>query len=154
MNERVHLIYCDKKAKVLDKLLEGSKTMIIRGAAGRKLPHSQVFPGEMAYFIINDGTGLIRAKGKIKTAFSSGKMTEEESKDFVAANSEKLNLTLAQLQRLVGKKYLVLVEVKEVETITPFQTEHQKNMDDWLILKRIEDVLVGTGKPHEYIKIK
>ena len=33
-----HLAYCDTKAKVLDKLLKGTKTMIIRGAAGRKLP--------------------------------------------------------------------------------------------------------------------
>ncbi len=150
----VHLIYCDKKAKVLDKLLEGSKTMIIRGAAGRTFPHSRVFPGEIAYFIVNDGTGLIRAKGKIKTAFSSEKMTEEESKALVATNSEKLNLTPAQTERWAGKKFLVLVEVTEIETIAPLEMEHQKNMDDWLILEKIEDVLVGTAKPYEYVKIK
>ena len=43
----VHLVYCDnaskKGEKVLDKILAGTKTMIVRGAAGRKIPHSRVF---------------------------------------------------------------------------------------------------------------
>ena len=42
----VHLVYCDDKEKVLEKILDGSKTMIIRAAAGRKIPHSRVFEGE------------------------------------------------------------------------------------------------------------
>ena len=46
----VHLIYCDnagkKGEKVLDKISAGTKTMIVRGAAGRKIPHSRVFAGE------------------------------------------------------------------------------------------------------------
>ena len=40
----VHLVYCDnvgkKEERVLDKILSGKKTMIIRSAAGRKIPHS------------------------------------------------------------------------------------------------------------------
>lgn len=51
----VHLVYCDntgkKGEKVLDKILSGTKTMIIRGAAGRKIPHSRVFKGEELYFM-------------------------------------------------------------------------------------------------------
>lgn len=39
----VHLAYCDDKSKELNKIIDGSKTMIIRGAAGRKIPHSRVF---------------------------------------------------------------------------------------------------------------
>lgn len=50
----VHLVYCDnagkKGEKVLDKILAGTKTMIVRGAAGRKIPHSRVFEGERLYF--------------------------------------------------------------------------------------------------------
>lgn len=43
----VHLVYCDNSGKkgerVLDKILSGTKTMVVRGAAGRKIPHSRVF---------------------------------------------------------------------------------------------------------------
>ena len=48
----IHLVYCDDKEKVLEKILSGEKTMIVRGAAGRKIPHSRVFEGETLYFMI------------------------------------------------------------------------------------------------------
>ena len=47
----VHLVYCDNKEKVLEKILDGSKTMIVRGASGRKIPHSRVFEDEILYFM-------------------------------------------------------------------------------------------------------
>ena len=31
----IHLVYLDNKEKVLEKIMSGKKTMIIRGAAGR-----------------------------------------------------------------------------------------------------------------------
>lgn len=37
-----HIVYLDAKARELEKLLDGKKTMIIRGATGRKLPHGRV----------------------------------------------------------------------------------------------------------------
>ena len=39
-----HLVYCDnvgkKGERPIDKILAGKKTMVVRGAAGRKIPHS------------------------------------------------------------------------------------------------------------------
>lgn len=58
----VHLVYCDNAGKsgerVLDKILRGEKTMIVRGAAGRKIPHSRVFAGETLYFIEKGSTAI------------------------------------------------------------------------------------------------
>ena len=54
----VHLVYCDDKENVLEKILEGSKTMIIRAAAGKKIPHSRVFEGKILYFM-KKGSGKI-----------------------------------------------------------------------------------------------
>ncbi|HEX3031499.1 MAG TPA: hypothetical protein VHS59_04560 [Bacillota bacterium] len=56
-----HVVYVDAKAKEMDRLLDGSKTMIIRGAAGRKLPYGMVKPGDTLYFINNNGEGLVKA---------------------------------------------------------------------------------------------
>ncbi len=65
----VHLVYCDnagkKGEKVLDKILAGTKTMVIRGAAGRKIPHSRVFKDELLYFM-EKGTAKISAKAIVK----------------------------------------------------------------------------------------
>lgn len=57
----VHLVYCDDKSKELNKILDGSKTMIIRGAAGRKIPHSRVFKDEILYFM-QKGTKKLQQK--------------------------------------------------------------------------------------------
>lgn len=140
----VHLIYCDKKARVYSKLLDGTKTMIVRGAAGRKIPHSRVFAKEIAYFIENDGSGQIKARGIIKSAFCSEKLTEEESNSLIDKHMEKLNLTAKQQKRWRGKKYLTLVEVEDIQPIEPMKLNCQKYMDDWLIVDKIEDIVEGT----------
>lgn len=144
-----HLVYCDARAKVLDKILDNTKTMIIRGAAGRKLPYGRVFEGERLHFIVNDGSGLIKAKAMVKSVFNSEKMTEEQSKLLVEENQDKLNLTNAQLKRWAGKKYLCLVEVKDVETIEPLKLNRQKNMDDWISVEDISSILVGSEEEYK-----
>lgn len=41
-----------------------------------------------------------------------------------------------------------------MEKIEPaLDFEHQGNMDDWLIIEKIEDVLVGTSIPYNYEKV-
>jgi len=49
---------------------------------------------------------------------------------------------------------LCLVDFENVEEIEPLEFEHQGNMDDWLILEKIEDVLVGTSILFDYKKTK
>ena len=48
------------------------------------------------------------------------------------------------------KKCLCLVEFENVEEISPLAFERQGNMDDWLILEKIEDVIEGTSIPYNY----
>ena len=137
-----HVVYLDAKAKELDKLLNGSKTMIIRGAAGRKVPYGRVDTGDQLYFIRNIGEGTIRAKGKVKSVFNSEKMTKEESTALVDKNQDALQLTPKQYKRWAGKRYLVLIKVEDVAVLEPFPIDRTSygNMDDWLPVGEIESV--------------
>jgi len=137
-----HVVYLDAQAKELESLLSGKKTMIIRGATGRKLPHGRVDAGDMLYFINNNAEGMVRAKAKVKSAFHSEKMTEAESRALVNKNQPKLSLTENQIQRWAGKRYIVLIEVADVKEIPPFAIDKSKygNMDDWLPVEKIEAV--------------
>lgn len=129
-----HVVYVDAKAKELSKLISGEKTMIIRGAAGRKLPHGRVDAEDVLYLIENDGSGLVKTKCRAKSAFNSEKMSKDESIALVNENQPKLQLTAAQIKRWAGKRYLVLIEVDQIESLTPFQINKSDygNMDDWL----------------------
>ncbi|MBB2183947.1 hypothetical protein H0486_13790 [Lachnospiraceae bacterium MD1] len=150
----VHLVYCDNEGrngeKVLDKILAGTKTMIVRGAAGRKIPHSRVFEGERIFFM-QKGTSKITASAIVTNVYNYVKLTEEESIKILEDNQSKLNLSPKQKERW-RKKCLCLVEFKDVMEITPLEFDHQNNMDDWLILEKIEDVVVGSSIPYNYEK--
>lgn len=150
----VHLVYCDSTGKSgereLDNILSGGKTMVVRGAAGRKIPHSRVFDGEMLYFM-EKGTAKISAKATVRSVQNYVKLTEEEIVKILADNQPKLNLSEKQTARWL-KKCLCLVEFDNVEQIEPLAFEHQGNMDDWLILEKIDDVVVGTSIPYNYDK--
>lgn len=148
----VHLAYCDDKSKELSKILDGSKTMIIRGAAGRKIPHSRVFKDEIIYFM-EKGSKKISAKATVSDVKNLIKLTEEEITKNIEENNEKLQLTEKQKQRW-HKKCLCLVEFKDLEKIEELDFDHQSNMDDWLIIDKIEDVVVGTSIPYNYDKSK
>lgn len=148
----VHLVYFDnagkKGEKVLDKILAGTKTMIVRGAAGRKIPHSRVFAGERLYFM-EKGSGEVTATAIVKNVQNFVKLSDEEIIKALADNQSKLNLSDKQKVRW-HKKCLCLVEFEDVREIAPLAFEHQGNMDDWLILEKIEDVLAGTSIPYNY----
>ncbi len=148
----VHLVYCDNKEKVLEKILNGSKTMIIRGAAGRKIPHSRVFTDETLYFM-EKGSKKISAKAVVSNVENYIKLTDDEITKVITDNQDKLNLSEKQKVRW-HKKCLCLVEFKDVTKIEPLDFDHQNNMDDWLIIEKIEDVVVGTSIPYNYEKSK
>ena len=144
----VHLVYCDNKEKVLEKILDGSKTMIIRGAAGRKIPHSRVFEDETLYFM-KKGSKKISAKARVKNVQNFIKLTDKEIKETIEKNQNKLMLSEKQQERW-HKKCLCLIEFDNLEEITPLDFDHQGNMDDWLIIEKIEDVVTGTSIPYNY----
>lgn len=137
-----HVVYLDAKAKELEALIGGTKSMLIRGAAGRKLPHGRVNSGDILYFTQNNGSSEVSTCARVKSAFSSDKLSEEESNALLANNQDKLQLTEAQLTRWSGKRYLVLIEVESSRELPPFRIDRSNygNMDDWLAVGDIESV--------------
>lgn len=137
-----HVVYVDTKSKELEKLLDGSKTMIIRGAAGRKLPYGRVNVNDILFFIRNNGEGLIKAKTIVKNVYNSKKLDKEESIKLVEDNQPKLRLSDTQIKRWAGKRYLVLIEIDKTDEIDYFKIDRSNygNMDDWLPVEDIHTV--------------
>lgn len=137
-----HVVYADAKANELAEILSGAKTMIIRGAAGRKMPHGRVNPGDVLYLIENDGSSLIRAKAQVTSVLNSEKLTRDESNSLVEEHQDKLHLTSKQIRRWAGKRYLVLIGIGAAKKVMPFRIDRSGygNMDDWLPVGDIEKV--------------
>ena len=137
-----HVVYLDHKAKELEFLKSGKKSMIIRGAMGRKMPYGRVNKDDVLYFIENKGNGLVKAKAVVENVFNSEKLTKEESADIVERNQEKLLLNAAMKKRFAGKRFLVLISVKDFQELDNFSIDRSEygNMDDWLPVGEIGKV--------------
>ena len=141
-----HLAYCENKAKELEKLLSGQKTMLIRGATGRKLPYGRVFPGEINFCIENDGKGIIQAKGVVSQIINSEKLSPETAMQLIVSKMDNLNLTKEQVDRWSKKRYLCLIEIQNIERIDPFSYHRAGNMDDWIIVNSIDEIKKEISK--------
>jgi len=137
-----HVVYVDTTSKELEKLFDGSKSMIIRGAAGRKLPYGRVNVNDVLYFIRNNGEGQVKAKAVVKKVINSEKMDTGSSVKFVEDNQSKLQLDEKQFNKWASKRYLVLIEISDIENINPFEIDRSNygNMDDWLPVENIKSV--------------
>lgn len=137
-----HVVYLDANAKELANLLAGKKTMIIRGATGRKMPYGRVNPGDRLYFLNNDAEGLIKAQAVVKSVLNSEALTPDKAAQLIADHQPRLQLTDKQLKRWEGKRYLVLIEVEQIQAVEAFRVDKSQygNMDDWLPVGDIEAV--------------
>ena len=135
-----HVVYLDAKSKELENLVMGQKSMIIRGAAGRKIPHGKVNEGDVLYFINNNGEGKVKARGVVSSVLNSEKLSVEESFETIIRHQDKLQLPDRQFEKWAGKRYLVLVGIDEIKEIEPFRIDKSQfsNMDDWLPVGTID----------------
>lgn len=132
-----HIVYLNHKAKELENLKLGKKTMIIRGAMGRRIPYGKVSVGDTLYFIENNGDGSIRAAAEVLDVFNSEKLTKEESAKLVEKHQDKLMLDSGLLKRFSGKRYIELFTITNFKELEPFTFNRAKypKMDDWIILE-------------------
>lgn len=138
-----HLVYLNNKAKELQKLLDNEKTMIIRGAAGKKSPlGGRAKDNDIIYFVETGGSMLVTHRGIISKVIESEKMTPDESVEFIKQYEKELNLSKDQYERWAGKKYLAVFEISQIEEIEPFTYNRDKNMDDWIITDDINKIKI------------
>ncbi len=136
-----HLVYLNKEGKELEKLLRKEKTMIIRGAAGRKSPlGGRAKENDIVYFVETGGDMMVTHKGVLSKVIESEKMTPEESVAFIKQYEKELNLSQKQYERWAGKKYLAVYEIENIEEIEPFLYNRENNMDDWVITDDINKI--------------
>ena len=143
-----HIVYVDTRAREMEDLVMGIKSMIIRGASGRKLPHGRVNEGDILYFINNNGECEVKARGVVSSVLNTEKLTVEESFEMIIRNQDRLQLPDKQFEKLAGKRYLVLIGLNEIEVVKPFRIDKTSfiNMDDWIPVGKIDAVVIRKSE--------
>lgn len=135
-----HVVYVDHATNEMDKLVKGEKLLIIRSGLGRKTPFERVKPGELLYFMNNNGDGTVRAAAVVKSVITSDQMTPDESRRLLLSRRDDLALEHDQFNEYLTKKNIVLVEIKDVCRIMEFKIDKSalQNMDDWTPIENID----------------
>jgi hypothetical protein len=135
-----HVVYVDHPSGELDKLLKGEKCMLIRAGMGRKTPYDRVKPGDILYFVNNNKEGLVRAAAVVKSVSNSDMLSPEESRNLLLLKKNELHLEVEQFQEYLNKKFMVLVEVKDVCRIMEFKLDKAalQSNEDWVPVENID----------------
>jgi hypothetical protein len=138
-----HVVYLDYKSGELENLLIGKKSLLLRGAMGKKLPFGRIQLNEELYFINNNGEGLIKARGIVKKVHEYEKLSKEESIKLVCDYEKQLLLRDEVKNRFAGKRNIILIEVADVQEITPFVFNREcfGTMDDWILFQDIQEII-------------
>jgi hypothetical protein len=138
-----HIVFLDSGARELENLVNGNKSMIIRGAAGRKVPHGKVREGDVLYFIRDRGESRVKAKGVVSSVLNTENLSVEESFETIIKNQDKLQLPDKQFEKIAGKSFLVLIGIDNIKEINPFRIDKSGVSDfgDWLSVGKIETII-------------
>lgn len=77
-----------------------------------------------------------------RTKFLLRFLIKKKSKKLVGDHQTKLQLSEQPIKRWAGKRYIVLVEIANIESVTPFDINKSQfgNMDDRLPVGNIESI--------------
>lgn len=137
-----HLVSVDSEAKELDRLLEGHKTIIIRGFNEPVSPFGKVKEGDNLFFITTNRAGMVQGKAVVKNVLNSEILDEKGSIELINRHLMELMLTENQLNRCYGKPYIMLIRIMNVQRTSLFMLNENsiKSFSDWLIIENIDKI--------------
>lgn len=134
-----HLVILDTAANEMEDLLKGTKSMIIRGSDVKGIPYGMVSAGDTLYFVNNNNPGEVKAKSVVSSVYNSYQMTQEESYELIIRNQNKLCLPDEIFYKWAGKRYLVLMELTDIEKVNSFHIDITGSLisDNWFPVRNI-----------------
>lgn len=133
---RGHIVYIDQKGDTLEKLLDGSKRMLIYDGEAHKPPYQDVKVGDTIYFIPSNASDKVHATARVKLLFNTEKLSITESQLLLHSYQAALQLNDAEIWEWAGLDCAVVVEVEDVQSVTPFPIMRSDlgHFDTWRVL--------------------
>jgi hypothetical protein len=112
-----HHIILDVAEKEIEELVDGTRSMIIQGSDDGVPEYGRFNKGDVLYLMYDYEREDIRAKCVVDSVINSGSLSRDESYKLIIDNQDKLMLHDDLFYRWAGKKYLVLVSIKNIEKV-------------------------------------
>ena len=113
-----HTVYLDREEGDLEVLRSGRKTMIALGM-NEKNACGSIGEGDVLDFVLDADREAVRARATAARVICSPPLTMEACMELMAEHSIALALTRKQVGELVTKKYIVLIELRDLRFVEP-----------------------------------
>lgn len=134
----IHIVICDNKDNELEKIINKERTMLIRGSASRRIPHSRIFINDELYFV-NKGENISYYHAVVTDADSLQRLTNDEIEKIFEDNKDKLNLSDKEYTKW-KKKCLCLINFDSLEKIDGLDIPNYTNLEDWIMVSSLEEL--------------
>jgi ASC-1-like (ASCH) protein len=138
-----HVAIMNKKLALIDHILSGQKTIETRWYKNKSAPYNKISSEDTIYF--KDSGGSVRARAVVAKVQQYSSLTPEKCQQLT---NEYGGRGLADFQNLdasswsIGKNYAVLIFLKNVEKLKPFNIDKTGFGTGcaWITLKNIDTI--------------
>jgi hypothetical protein len=129
-----HLVFLDKGAGELEKILSGVKSMVIKEFDPAQSNGHPVRPGDSLYFLRNKDERDLRVKATAVRVLPLLNSSDEDLSNTLKEMQPRLQLTEEQFNAWSTKKQVLLVEFDSAHKIDVIHVDPNKvmNRSDWI----------------------
>ncbi|MBW3022142.1 hypothetical protein KY328_04410 [Candidatus Woesearchaeota archaeon] len=133
-----HVAVMKKKWKLVDKILNGTKTIESRWYKNKKKPWNCITKGDVVYF----KEGLVRAKAIVDDVIFYDNLDYDKIKTIITKYHKQLGVNLDYADKVKDKRYCILVFLKNPEKIEEFDIDKRGfgNMCAWMVVEDVDSL--------------
>ena len=142
-----HVAIMKKEWKLIDKILNGEKTIESRWYGSKKVPWGRVKNGETILF--KDSGGMVCAKAEVDRVKQYENYTDDELKKIIKDYGGKGKISFVWDAQGVydwakDKKYCILIFLKNPQKVKPFDINKKGfgNMASWICIDNINKIKI------------
>lgn len=128
-----------------DKILSGEKKIESRWYLNKCKPWNRIIRGDTVYF--KDSGSFVKIKSKVDHVLQFENLTPDKVSKILNTYGSRIGIDAKDkkeyFQKFKDKRYCILIFLKEVKTVTPFDINKQGfgSMSAWIIVDDIKNVL-------------
>ena len=134
----IHIVICDNKECELEKIINKERTILLRGGASRRIPHSRIFVNDELYFL-EKGSNVCKYHAVVKDSINYSKLINSEINEIYEKYKDKLNLTIKEEKKWL-KKCMCLIEFKNLEECDEIVVPNYTNLEDWIMIDSLNNL--------------
>jgi hypothetical protein len=138
-----HLVYLDRRAGELEKILSGIKTMLIKDLAPVQPAAQPVSPGDSLYFLRDQDECDLQVAATVVRVIACQAGPDEDLSQPLKELQARLQLTEDQYNFWSAKKQALLVEFEAARKIPVIQVASHKITDrtDWITFEAVSLIM-------------